>query len=55
MSIGTAIVIAAAWAYAAATRLAPKVTDLGIKRGAQRAWMLTAIAVAFETASLLLP
>lgn len=55
MSTGTAIIIAAAWAYAAANRLAPNITDLGIKRTVERAWLLTAIALLFETAFRVMP
>jgi hypothetical protein len=51
MNTSTAIVIAAAWGYAAVNRLAPNITDLGIKRTVQRAWLLTAIALAFDVAN----
>lgn len=55
MNTSTAIVIAAAWLYAAIARHAPGVTDVGIKLPVRRAWMLTAIALAFDAAFRLLP
>lgn len=53
MSIATAIVIAAGWLYAAATRLSSNVSELGIRKGVRRAWLLTGLALVVEAISQL--